>query len=110
MSFDSTALAIIVALAGSGIFLTLEFYRHKDIDITNCVVIFLAFYAVFGGYELIAAALEGDPENLPKTWREYLGVAGVVAIGLSLQHIIKTVNKVWVKSGKAEKASKETSS
>lgn len=102
MSLDSTAIAIAVSLAGTGAFLLLEFIRHKEIDVTNCVVIFLALYAVFGGYELIAAALNGDPENLPRTWREYLGVAGVVGIGLSLQHIIKTVKKVWARSGKAE--------
>ena len=90
MVFDSTAIAIIAALIGTVGFLLLEFYRRKEVDVANCVVIFLAFYAVFGGFDLIAAAVDGDPDNLPKTWREYLGVSGVVAIGLSLQHIIKT--------------------
>lgn len=102
MSFDSTAIAIICALIGTAIFFVVEFIRYKEIEVTNSVVIFLAIYAVWGGSELIAAALAGDPSNLPKSWREYLGVAGVVGIGLSLQHIIKTAKKLSVKSGKAE--------
>lgn len=102
MSFDSTAIAIICALVGTVIFLIIEFIRHKEIEVTNSVVIFLAIYAVWAGSELIVAALAGDPSNLPKNWREYLGVAGVVGIGLSLQHIIKTAKKLSAKSGKAE--------
>jgi len=110
MSFDSTAIAITCALVGTGLFVVVEFYRHKEIEVTNSVVIFLAIYAVFGGGDLISAALVGDPDNLPKNWREYLGVAGVVGIGLSLQHIIKTAKKIIYPSRKGEAIKRESSS
>ena len=103
MTFDPTTIALIFALIGAGIYMLIELIKQKEIEIINSVVIFLALYAVFGCYELISAALVGDPNNLPKTWREYLGVAGVVGVGLSLQHIIKTFKKVMAKSGSAEK-------
>jgi hypothetical protein len=109
MTFDSTAIAIIIGLGGAVFYASIELYRHKELEVINSVVVFLALYAVFAGYELIAAALYGDPNNLPKSWREYLGVAGVVGIGLSLQHIIKTFKKLFVKPGQAKKTNKAAS-
>ena len=107
MTFDSTAIAIIIGLVGAGFFVLIEFYRYRELEVINSVVVFLALYAAFVGYELIAAALEGNPSHLPKTWREYLGVAGVVGIGLSLQHIIRTFKKLFSKTGQAEEIKRD---
>ena len=94
MSFDSTACAIIFALVGVSIFLLIELTIQKSIKPIHNVIIALAFYGSFAGYELIKAALEGDPINLPEAWRIHLSIAGIVSIGLALQHIIKTFKKI----------------
>nr|VFK27533.1 MAG: hypothetical protein BECKMB1821I_GA0114274_100374 [Candidatus Kentron sp. MB]VFK31614.1 MAG: hypothetical protein BECKMB1821G_GA0114241_10889 [Candidatus Kentron sp. MB]VFK74344.1 MAG: hypothetical protein BECKMB1821H_GA0114242_100374 [Candidatus Kentron sp. MB] len=99
MPFDLTATWITIALIGAGIFFVLELLWKKDIDVINSAVIFSVIYAIYQGYLLIEAALIGDPNNLPKTWRAYLGFAGVVVIGLSLQYIVKTFRKIIAKPG-----------
>ncbi|MFY0678689.1 MAG: hypothetical protein JXR18_15540 [Neptuniibacter sp.] len=73
----------------------LEFIKKKGFDISNIALIFLAIFAISSGVELINAALIGDPNNLPSSWREYIGVAGMVGIGLSLNYVITAVKKVF---------------
>nr|VFJ59418.1 MAG: hypothetical protein BECKFW1821A_GA0114235_10914 [Candidatus Kentron sp. FW] len=102
ISFDSTAAVIMAALVGAGIFLVLEFIRKRDTDVIKSVGISLAIYGAYMGYELIEAALDGDPNNLPERWREYLGIAGIFVIGLSFQYIIRTFKKVMRDSSSAE--------
>jgi hypothetical protein len=58
---------------------------------------FLAGFAVPGGAHLIIAALSGNPSTLPSNWREYVAVAGIAAIGLSLHQIVKSLRNVWPK-------------
>ena len=94
MSFDTTALGICLSIIGCILFAGLEFYKSKDFEIGNIALVFLAIFAITAGIELIYAALKGDPENLPSSWREYLGVAGMVGIGLSLNFVINAVKKV----------------
>ncbi len=94
MPFDSTAYAIIFAVGGVSIFLIIELAIQKSIKPINNVIIALAFYGAFAGYELIKAALEGKPANLPEAWRIHLSIAGIVSIGLALQHVIKTFKKI----------------
>ena len=72
MSFDPTTIVIVAALIGAGIFLVVEFIWKKDTDIIKSVGISLAIYGAYMGCELICAALNGDPGNLPERWREYL--------------------------------------
>lgn len=94
MSFDPTALGISLSIVGCILFACLEFYKNKDLEIGNIALVFLAIFAISAGAELIYAALKGDPNNLPSSWREYLGVAGMVGIGLSLNFVISAVKKV----------------
>lgn len=108
MPFDITGIGIVVALIGTAIFAAIEMFRHKDIEVMNSVVVFLALYAMVAGTKLISAALYGDPESLPSSWREYLCVAGVVGIGLSLQHLIKSTKKIFAKTGNAERTEKSS--
>nr|VFJ95484.1 MAG: hypothetical protein BECKLFY1418B_GA0070995_10706 [Candidatus Kentron sp. LFY] len=99
MSLDSTAVVIIVALIGAAIFLAVEFLWKRDTDVIKSVGIALAIYGTYMGYQLIESALDGDSNNLPGTWREYLGIAGIVIIGLSFQYIIRSFRKITEKSG-----------
>ena len=94
MSFDSTAIGICLSILGCFLFASLEFYKNKDFEIGNIALVFLAIFAISAGVELIYAALKGDPNNLPSSWREYLGVAGMVGIGLSINFVISAVKKV----------------
>jgi hypothetical protein len=61
------------------------------------MLMFLAGFAIPGGAHLIRAALSGNPNTLPSNWREYVAVAGIAAIGLSLQQIVKSFRSVWPK-------------
>jgi drug/metabolite transporter (DMT)-like permease len=102
MEFDSTTLGILLGIIGTISFILAEIYYKKDLQVINSVVIFLALYAIVIGGDLIYAALHGDSSDLPTAWREYLGVAGVVCIGLSVQHIIASLKKLPIRSGEAK--------
>ncbi|MFY0678400.1 MAG: hypothetical protein JXR18_14075 [Neptuniibacter sp.] len=106
MVFDSTALGITISIFGCIAFALLEFIKKKDFDISNIALIFLAIFAISSGVELINAALIGDPNNLPSSWREYIGVAGMVGIGLSLNYVITAVKKVFSIPEEFEKQNK----
>ncbi|PKG77083.1 hypothetical protein CXF80_01390 [Shewanella sp. Actino-trap-3] len=94
MSLDSTAIGITISIVGCVLFASLEFYKRKEFEISHIVLVFLAIFAILGGVEMIYAALVGDSKNLPSSWREYLGVAGMAGIGLSLNYVISAVKKV----------------
>lgn len=103
MSFDITGVGIAAGILFAGIYAIVELIRHKDLEVINSAVVFLTIFAMVAGGNLIAVAMEGDPGNLPSSWREYLGAAGVVGIGLSLQHLVNVVKRlVSVPAGRAE--------
>ena len=94
MSLDSTAIGIALSIVGCFLFACLEFHKRKEFEISHIVLVFLAIFAISGGVEMIYTALVGDAENLPTSWREYLSVAGMAGIGLSLNYVISAVKKV----------------
>ena len=94
MPFDVTGAGIAVGILGAAIYAIVELIRHKDLEVINSAVVFLTILATIAGANLIVVAVEGDPQNLPSSWREYLGAAGVVGIGLSLQHLIAVIRRV----------------
>lgn len=95
MAFDITGLGIAAGIICAFIYAVTELIRHKDLEVINSAVVFLTIFAIVAGGNLILVAMKGDPQNLPSTWREYLGAAGVVGIGLSLQHLVNVVKKVF---------------
>ena len=95
MPFDYTGNVIVVCIFATAFFTIIELIRHRDFQVINSVLIFLAFYAAAVGYDLIAAALNGSIESLPSSWREHLGIAGVVSIGLSLQYLVTLVKRIF---------------
>lgn len=94
MSFDITSLGISLGIVGSVAFGILEFRRKHQFDIGNVALVFLAIFAILAGIELIIAAFAGDPNNLPSAWREYLAVAGMIGIWLSLNFVVQALKKV----------------
>ncbi len=101
MTLDITSLGIFLGIVGSIIFGALDFRRRHQFDISNIALVFLAIFAILAGIELILAAIKGDPNNLPSAWREYLAVAGMVGIGLSLNFVVQALKKVLSEPVKA---------
>ncbi|ELV8725705.1 hypothetical protein KW460_10095 [Vibrio fluvialis] len=95
MVVDITGIGIIAGIAGAGIYALIELIRHKDLEVINSAVVCLTIFAMVAGGNLIAVAMAGDPQDLPTTWREYITVAGVVGIGLSIQQIINVIKKLF---------------
>jgi len=107
MTFDITGMGIAAGILFAAIYAITELIRNKGLEVINSAVVFLTIFAIVAGGNLIAVAMEGNPNNLPSSWREYLGAAGVVGIGLSLQHLISVVKKLLPSEyGQAEPADK----
>jgi hypothetical protein len=83
--------------------------RQKSFDIQAALLIFLAGFTLPGGAQLITAAFTGKPDTLPSSWREYVAVAGIAAIGLSGQYIIQSFRNVWPKRAATSTTNKESS-
>jgi hypothetical protein len=94
---DTTAIGIVTGLVVTGAYSLIRALRQKSFDIGAMLLMFLAGFAIPGGAHLIIAALSGNPNILPNTWREYVTVAGIAAIGLSLHQIVKSFRSVWPK-------------
>ena len=94
MPFDITGVGIAAGISFAAIYTVVELIRHRDLEVINSAVVFLTIFAMVAGGNLIVVAMEGDPQNLPSSWREYLGASGVVGIGLSLQHLVNVLKKL----------------
>jgi hypothetical protein len=69
--------------------------RQRKLDVGFAALNFLAVVGLLAGCSLIWAAFLGDPDQLPSAWREYVAVAGVVGIGLALQHLMRASRRIW---------------
>jgi hypothetical protein len=78
-------LGLVVALCHS----LLCAVRKRSFEILSAVMIFLAAFSVPGGVMLVRAALSGETGHLPPSWREHVAVAGIVALGLALNYLVK---------------------
>ncbi len=109
IDIDITGKFIVVSAICTAIYIAIELIYHKDIYPINSIVVFVTTFALLTGFNLIVVAIKGDPENLPTYWREYLGVAGIVGIVLSLQHLIFVFKKIRSpKIGQGSPANKQT--
>lgn len=94
---DTTAIGIAIGIVGVAIFATILAIRQRTFNVANSVLVFLAFFAVSVGADLLRAAFLGNEKNLPKSWREYIAVAAVVGIGLSLNFLVRTLRSAWTR-------------
>lgn len=94
MSVDSTAVGILAGAVISAGLAIWQALRHKSVDPVGVALNFLAVFGALAAVTLIWAAFRGDPSDLPNAWREYLATAGVIGIGLALQHLVKTVHAI----------------
>lgn len=97
MNLDHTGIGIVCGVVTAILYAVVEHWRKKDFQVINCVVMFLAVFGVIASVVLIQAALQGDPNKLPSSWREYLAVAGVVSLALASQHIVKKLRELFDK-------------
>src|SRR6185503_12640098 len=104
---DTTTIGIVAGLVVAGGYSLTRALRQKSFDIGATMLIFLAGFAIPGGTHLISAALSGNPNTLPNNWREYVAVAGIAAIGLSLHYIVKSFRAAWPKQATPPPANKQ---
>ncbi len=108
IDIDIAGKFIVISAICTALYIAIEFICHKDLDPINSIVVFLTMLTLLTGGNLIVVAIKGDPENLPTYWREYLGVAGIVGIVLSLQHLIFVFKKILSpKIGQGSPANKQ---
>jgi len=104
---DTTAIGIVAGLIATGTYSVVRALRQRSFDIGITMLMFLAGFALPGGAHLITAALSGNPNSLPTSWREYVAVAGIAAIGLSAHFIIKSFRYIWPKRATILNANEE---
>lgn len=101
---DATATGIAVGLGSSVLYTLLRAVRQSSFDIGTVLLTFLAGFSIPGGAQLIHAAIVGDAQALPQSWREYVAVAGIAAIGLSLHYLVQSLRNVWARQATASTA------
>lgn len=97
---DATAFGILLGLGACSLYSLIRIVRQKSFDIRDIGTTMLCFLAGFtlpAGATLISAGVRGTPSSLPSSWREYVAVAGVAAIGLAIQYLIEACRAVWPK-------------
>ena len=94
---DATAIDIAVGLLATAAYSVVRLLRQQSFDLATVLLVFLSGFSVPGGANLIWAALSGDPRSLPASWREYVAVAGVAAIGLAFQFLMRSFRSAWPK-------------
>jgi hypothetical protein len=85
---DSTACGIIVGLAGALPWLLLHVRRGDKPDAWSVLTLFGGLFSVPVAIAAMIAAIEGDTDQLPSKWREYVTVAALLGLYL-------TAEKVW---------------
>jgi drug/metabolite transporter (DMT)-like permease len=84
---DTTSFGIAAGVVASLAYACIGFVYKKTFDLNHTVLIFLAAFSLPGGIGLIVAGFKGNSVDLPSSWREYVVVAGIVAIGLAIHYI-----------------------
>lgn len=92
---DATSVGIALGLVFSSAYALLRMWAKLGFELGQTVLIFLAAFSVPGGVALIGAGLIGNPAELPSSWREYVSVAGIVAIGLAVHHVAIAFSASW---------------
>ena len=94
---DTIGIGIAGGLLATVFYTLTRAVRQKSFDIGTTMLVFLAGFSIPGGVKLIRAALSGNPNDLPSSWREYMAVAGIAAIGISTHFIVQSLRNVWAK-------------
>jgi hypothetical protein len=65
-------------------------------------LVFLSSFGLLSGISLIQVGLSGKKDDLPVYWRQYVAVAGVVAIGFAVQFLINTFRNALIKAARED--------
>ena len=93
---DATAIGIAFGLFMSLAYAFLRVWAKLPFDLGQTVLVFLSAFSVPGGIALINAGFVGKATELPSSWREYVSVAGIVAIGLALHYVVTAFRNSWL--------------
>jgi drug/metabolite transporter (DMT)-like permease len=91
---DVTGIGIVAGLVTAGAYSAMALLRRRRFELEITIVVFLSGVGVVVGGVLILVALSGDPAKLPSSWRDYVAVAGIVAIGISLRYVVQSLRAV----------------
>lgn len=105
---DTTSIGIGLGLVFCASHSILVAFRQRTFNLGNTALIFLAGFSIPGGIALISAAISGNSSDLPSSWREYVAVAGIAAIGLATHHICAAFKDSWPENTKAVEISDQT--
>ena len=94
---DFTRLGILLGLVAALIYAVIRGFRQASFDLGVTILMFLAGFAVPGGGQLIYAGYTGNVSGLPSSWPEYVVVAGIAVIGLSIHYLIQSFRNVWAR-------------
>lgn len=100
MSYDATSIGICLGLVSAVSFVGFNACRRRSPELRTGVTLFLAGFALPGATMLIAAGISGDQMDLPTSWRQHVGVAGVVMLWLSGDILLKRLMEAWSRSAK----------
>ncbi len=92
---DTTAVGIAVGLVGAVLYVAIRALRSRSFELVPTVLVFLASFSIPGGTVLIRAALSGNLQHLPSSWREHVAVAGIVVMGLAMQFVLRSFQRAW---------------
>jgi hypothetical protein len=93
---DATAIGIGLGLLMSLAYALLRVWAKLTFELGQTVLVFLSAFSVPGGVALINAGFVGKAAELPSSWREYVSVAGIVAIGLALHYVVTAFRGSWL--------------
>lgn len=101
---DATAIGIALGLLMSLAYALLRVWAKLPFELGQTVLVFLSAFSVPGGIALINAGFVGKATELPPSWREYVSVAGIVAIGLALHYVVTAFRNSWLTRAKVTAA------
>jgi hypothetical protein len=108
---NSTALGIVCSTLVCVLHSFIRLWRGKPLNIRLIFVLFGGVFVIPAGAEMIRAAYTGNFGDLPNSWPQYVGAAGVIAVGLPVEYLLKTLGEAWRPddaTGKAEEANRST--
>lgn len=99
---DSTSIGIASGVLVTFAYAVVRAIRQKSFDIGSTLLVFLATFCIPAGGQLIYAAWTGDTNSLSSAWREYVAVAGVAAMGLSLEFLVRSMRGAIIRQAVSE--------
>lgn len=94
MFFDFTGVSIIIALTLAFACLAFSHFKNRNFFAKNAAEVFLSILFGSIAVQIIFAALKGDTESLPSSWRIYLAIGGAVVVFKACRKLLKALARL----------------